>query len=159
MKHIRVKSNKKKKSPGFKIHCSIDWIFYTHTGTHFLPPTPHSVFWHFLTAVRLNIPSHVRICAIITYPPYQTACSVTTEHVTYNNELFSSMSQQPQWAMASSLSKLHDHTVTLHSARLLWTRDQTSTRQHTTLTTDRHPCTRRNSKPQSQQASRLRPTL
>ena len=45
------------------------------------------------------------------------------------------------------------HTYT-HSTGLLWTRDrpvaQTSTRQHTTLTTDRQPCPRRNSNPQSQ---------
>jgi hypothetical protein len=31
--------------------------------------------------------------------------------------------------------------------------------QHTTLTTDRHPCTRRDSNPQSQQANNRRPTL
>jgi len=40
---------------------------------------------------------------------------------------------------------------------LLWTSDQpvaeTSTWQHTTLTTDRHPCCWRDSNPQSQQAS------
>jgi len=36
------------------------------------------------------------------------------------------------------------HSVTPHSVRLLWTSDQpdanTSSWQHTTLTTDRHPC-------------------
>ena len=49
-----------------------------------------------------------------------------------------------------------------HSIRLLWTRDQcfaeTSTWQHTTLTTDRHPCLRWDSNPQSQQAIGRRPT-
>ena len=48
------------------------------------------------------------------------------------------------------------------SAGLLWTSDQlvaeTSTRQHTTLTTDRDPCPRWDSNPQSQQASGRRRT-
>jgi len=47
------------------------------------------------------------------------------------------------------------------SAELLWTGDQpvpaTSTWQHTTLTTDKHPCPQWNSNPQSQQASGRRP--
>ena len=34
----------------------------------------------------------------------------------------------------------------------------TSTLQHTTLNTDRHPCPRRDSNPQMQQASGRRPT-
>ena len=55
------------------------------------------------------------------------------------------------------------HSDTPHSVGLLWTSDQlvaeTSTWQHTTLTTDRHPCSRWDSNPQSQQASGLRPTL
>ena len=112
MKHSCVKSNNKK-SAGFKTHCCIDWIFYTYSGTHFLPPAPHPVFWHFLTPVRINIPSHVRICAIYTYPPYLPARSITTEHVTYNNWFFLPWRNSPppqQWAKASSLSKLHDHT-------------------------------------------------
>jgi hypothetical protein len=51
---------------------------------------------------------------------------------------------------------------TRHSVGLLWTSDQpvaeTSTWQHTILTRDRHPCPRRNSNPQSQQAIGRRPT-
>jgi len=47
------------------------------------------------------------------------------------------------------------HSDTPHSAGLLWTSDrpvaETSTRQHTTLTTDRHPCPWPESNPQSQQ--------
>jgi len=46
---------------------------------------------------------------------------------------------------------------TPHSVESLWTSDQpdaeTSTWQHTTLTTDRHPSPRGDSNPQSQQAS------
>jgi len=53
-------------------------------------------------------------------------------------------------------------TLTPHSVRLLWTSDQpdaeTSIRKHTTPTTDRHPCLRQDSNPQSHQASRRRPT-
>ena len=52
-------------------------------------------------------------------------------------------------------TRSHSHTA--HSVGLLWTSDQpvteTSTWQHTTLTTDRHPCPGRNSNPQSQEAS------
>ena len=50
------------------------------------------------------------------------------------------------------------HSDTPHSVGLLWTSDQlvaeTSTRQHTTLTRDRHPCPRRNSNPQSHASER-----
>jgi len=68
------------------------------------------------------------------------------------------------WTKASSLSRLHDHahSDTPHSVGLLWTSDQpdaeTSTRQHTTLTTDRHPLPQWDSIPQPQQASVRRPT-
>jgi hypothetical protein len=55
------------------------------------------------------------------------------------------------------------HSDARHSVGLLWTSDQhdaeISTWQNTTLTTDRHPCPRRDSNPQSQQASGRRPTL
>jgi hypothetical protein len=63
----------------------------------------------------------------------------------------------PQWARASSLSRLHDHTQldTPHPVGLSWTSDrpgaETSTWQRTTLTRDRHPCHRRDSNLQSQQ--------
>jgi hypothetical protein len=50
---------------------------------------------------------------------------------------------------------------TPHSVGLLWASDQpgteTSTWRHTTLSRDRHPCSRRDSNPQSQQASGCRP--
>jgi len=49
-----------------------------------------------------------------------------------------------------------------HSVGLPWTSDQSvaenSTWQHTTLTTDKHPCPLWDSNPQSQQASGRRPT-
>ena len=53
------------------------------------------------------------------------------------------------------------HNDAPQSAGLLWTSDQlvaeTSTWQHTTLTTDKYPCPRWNSNPRSQQVSGRRP--
>ena len=58
-----------------------------------------------------------------------------------------------------AISLTHTHT---HSVGLLWTSDQpdaeTFTSQHSTLTTERHPCRWQDSNPRSQQASGLRPT-
>ena len=54
------------------------------------------------------------------------------------------------------------HTDAPHSVWLPWTGDQavakTSTWQHTTFNIDKHPCPRRDSNAQSQQASGCRPT-
>ena len=54
------------------------------------------------------------------------------------------------------------HSDTPHLVALLSKSDQlvaeTSTSQHTTLTTDSYPCPRRDSNPQSQQESGRRPT-
>jgi len=69
-----------------------------------------------------------------------------------------------QWAIASTFTRFLDHTrlEAPQLVGLLWTSDQpdaeTSTRQHTTLPTDRHPCSRLDTNPQSQQASGRRPT-
>jgi hypothetical protein len=65
----------------------------------------------------------------------------------------------PQWARASSFTRILDHTH--HDAPqtvwLLWTNDQlvaeSSNWQYTSITTDTHPCPRWHSNPQSQQAS------
>ena len=61
-----------------------------------------------------------------------------------------------------SFEASRSHSDTPQSVRLLRTIDQpdaqTSTWQHTILTTDRHPCHRRESNPQSQQASCCRIT-
>ena len=70
----------------------------------------------------------------------------------------------PQWAKDSSVSRLHDHKQgdTPRTVGLLWTIDQpeadTSTWHLTTLTRDRHPWPRQDSNPQSQHASKRRPT-
>ena len=60
-----------------------------------------------------------------------------------------------------NIEDTRSHT-TPQSVGLPWTSDrpdtETSTWQHTTLTRDKHPCPRRDSYPQSQQASGRRPT-
>jgi len=73
------------------------------------------------------------------------------------------MMQQPlvgQGVVVLEASRSHSDTP--NSVGLLWTSDQpiaeTSTWRHTTRTTDRHPCFRRDSNPQFQQASGRRPT-
>jgi len=91
--------------------------------------------------------------------------------------LFLFWRNSPQWGTASSFTWFLNHTNTHtqnnnnnnnnnntpHSVGLLYSSDQlvaeTSTWLHTTLTTDRHPCSRWDSNPQSQQASGRRPIL
>jgi hypothetical protein len=70
------------------------------------------------------------------------------------------MAQQPLVGQGLLIIEaLRSHSDTPHSVGLLWTSDQpiaeTSAWQHTTLTRHRHPCLRRDSNPQSQQAQRL----
>jgi hypothetical protein len=75
-------------------------------------------------------------------------CMKRNKYQNYENtRLWSSplppMAQQPIVGRVSSLSRLHDHTLdTPHSVGLLWMSDQpfaeTSTWQHTTITTDIH---------------------
>jgi len=76
---------------------------------------------------------------------------------------FSTMTQQPP--VGQGLLIIEDspsHSDTPHSVGLLRTSDQpmaqTSTWQHITITTDRHPSPRRVSNPQSQQLSGHSPT-
>jgi hypothetical protein len=69
----------------------------------------------------------------------------------------------PYWAKDLLIIEAsRSHSDTPQFVGLLWTSSQpvaeTSTWQHTTLSRDRHPCPRRDSNPQSQQASGRRPT-
>ena len=69
----------------------------------------------------------------------------------------------PTRAMTSSFLRFLDHTrrrsTVIRTPLDAWSvRRRDPTWQHTTLTTDRHPCPRWDSKPQSQQASGRRPT-
>jgi len=65
--------------------------------------------------------------------------------------------------MASSFLRFLDHNDAPQSVGLLWSSDQlvaeTSTWQHTTLTTNKHPYPRLDSNTRSQQARGRRPTL
>jgi hypothetical protein len=77
--------------------------------------------------------------------------------------IFYFMAQQPLVGQGLLIIEgLRSHSDTPHSMGLLWASDQpnaeNSTWQHTTVTTDRYPCRRRDSNPQSQQASGRRPT-
>jgi hypothetical protein len=80
-----------------------------------------------------------------------TVPSMLPTHISYRRRcsFFSNGSTAPWGPRPPHFSRLHDHILFLdtpHSVGLLWTRDQlvseTSTWQHTTLTTDRHPCPR-----------------
>jgi hypothetical protein len=71
-----------------------------------------------------------------------------------------SMARQP--IVGQGLLTVETHSDTAYSVGLPWSSDQpeteTSNWRHTTLTRDRHPSPRRNSNPQSQQASGHKPT-
>jgi hypothetical protein len=84
-------------------------------------------------------------------------------HAPYIYLLLHSMVQQPLVNQALLIiDASRSHSDTPHSVGLLWTSDQpdaeTSTSEHSTPTRDRHPCPRRDSNPQSQEASGRTPT-
>ena len=76
---------------------------------------------------------------------------------------FLTMAQQPLVDQGPLIiENSWSHSDTPQAIELLWTSDQpdagTSTCQHTTLTRDKLPCSRRDSNPHSQQARGWRPT-
>ena len=90
------------------------------------------------------------------------ACWISKAIDMHSEYVFFAMAQHPpvdQGLLIVEASRSHSGTP--HSVGLLWTSDQpdaqTSTSQHTTLTTNIHG-PRRDSNPQSQQASDRRPT-
>ena len=79
------------------------------------------------------------------------------------NPLWVCILQPSSGAIVSSRTRFLDHThEEPQSVGLLWTSDQsvaeTSTWQHTKLTTDKHPCLRWDSNPWTQEANGPRPT-
>jgi hypothetical protein len=73
------------------------------------------------------------------------------------------MARQPPLGLGLIIVEVStSHSSTTHSVELLWTNDRpdavTSTAQHTALTKDTHPRSRRGSNPQSEQRSSGRPT-
>jgi hypothetical protein len=98
------------------------------------------------------------ICHLIFYSVFFATISIPC--------LFFFVTQQPLLGLGLLIVEVSRSQSDIpHSVGLLWTSDrpvaETSTWQHTTLTRDRHPCLRRDSNPQSQQACghipRLRP--
>jgi len=80
------------------------------------------------------------------------------------NYVFLSVAQRPlvgQELLIIEVSRSRSRSDTPHSVGVLWTGYQpdagTSASQYTTLKTDRHPCPRWESNPQSQQTSDRRP--
>jgi len=89
--------------------------------------------------------------------------SITSGLIILHTNIFFSIVQQTivgQVFLIIEASRYYSET--LQSVRLPWKSDKhdtpTSTWQHTTITRDRQPCARRDSKPQSLQASSHRPT-
>jgi hypothetical protein len=126
---------------------------YLHTPT--TSTVPHTILWCFVKH-RDNFKSIFLYHGAARQPP-------VCQDMAQQPPVCQDMAQQPP--VCQSLLIVEDswsHSDTPHSVELLWTSDQliaeTSTWQHTTFTTDRHPCPRRDSNPQSQQANGRRPT-
>jgi hypothetical protein len=84
-------------------------------------------------------------------------CKLKAVCVSLKSQFFFPMAWQPLGGLGRLIFRgftITHFLDTPHSVGLLWTSDQpvaqTSTWQHTTLRTDRHPCPRRYSNPQSQ---------
>jgi hypothetical protein len=97
--------------------------------------------------------SHIAFLLIV--PPQGAVYSILL--------IFFTIAQQPP--VGQGLLIIEDsqsHSDTPRSVGLLWTSDQpdaeTSAWQHTTLSTDKRPCCRRDTNPQSQPSSGRRPT-
>jgi hypothetical protein len=91
------------------------------------------------------------------------AKDVSAPRVIHINFIFFFSAAIRFWVMTSPYGTSRSHSLdNPHSVGLLWTSDQpyaeTSSWQHTTLTTDKYPCPRLDSNPRSQQASARRPT-
>ena len=95
------------------------------------------------------------------HSPQVVAFSLNS-HPSFKKEFFPMALQPPLDQDVLIIETSRSHSGTPQSIRLLWVSDQTgaetSNGQHTTITRDRHPCHRRDSNPQSHQASGRRPT-
>ena len=115
-----------------------------------------------------NIRSHVKIISVITschkkllYPVCSMLKPLVISQITSFCVCVCGTGAQCRLWSPHSWSFYITHNNAPQSVGLLWTSYQlvaeTSTWQHATLTGDRHPWPRRNSNPQSQQASGCRP--
>ena len=130
-----------------------------------IPPKSFISAYHAWTILNMeSIASHkTENQILITKEITANAPSPESLKTYFREVFFFSMAQQPlvgQGLLIVEASRPHSDTS--HSVGLLWTSDrpdaQTSTWQLTTLTGNRQPFRRRDSKPQSQQASGRRPT-
>jgi len=113
------------------------------------------------TILQGNIPTQIGSCVKCWVDIYHWSPGLAMTGRIHDIFLF--LAQQPLSGPATSFTRFLDHTRhTTVGIKLLWTRDQpiaeNLTWQHTTITTDRHPCTRWDSNPQSQRANDRRPT-
>ena len=114
----------------------------------------------FETRMKIKAQTKRRPCLEARFIQKLFANTTTTTTTTTINIFFSLWRCSPTRAMDPSFLITNNNAP--HSVGLFWTSDQfvaeTSTWQHTTLTTDKHPCPRRDSNLPSQQASGRRTT-
>ena len=119
-----------------------------------------------VTHVTLNLSNSVSLYIYVLLSTWCDKTMITTHSpIRHNTMVFffsrGAAAQRGPWPPHSWGFEI-THNDASQSVGLLWTSDQlvaeTSTSQHTTLATDKHPCPRWDSNPQSQQASGRRPT-
>jgi hypothetical protein len=116
-----------------------------------------NIFTIIINNIAKVIINLITITVIVNTNIIVVTVTITIVLITFN---FSSRSKALVDLSLLTIDASRSYSDTPHSVGLLWTRDQpvaeTSTWQHTQETG--HPCPRRDSKPQSQQASCCRPT-
>jgi len=144
-----------------------DWNFVgPQYGTCFIPPSWRlefcgSAVWNLLPVCQLAT-------GILCVSSMEHASCLPTGEWNFVGPQYGSCFMFPNWRLEFYDRPLHGATSSSgpvasrsHSGRpqsvgLPWTSEQpvaeTSTRQHTTHTTNKHPCSRRDANPQSQQA-------
>jgi hypothetical protein len=119
------------------------------TAALYLAPQPHCTWHHSRTVLGTT--------AALCLAPQPHCARHHSRTVLGTTAALCSAPQPPEGKGLIITEASRSHSDTPQSVELLWTGDQpdakTSTWQHTTLTTDRHPCPRLDSNPQSQQAS------
>ena len=148
-------------------------------GLHFIQPTDivtiYLDYWPCSNVDRVTKRAYWIAC---NFPPFlQEDSENVSQHLAQKNSVtlpslkgpliyiklffYDAAAQRGPWP-PHSRGFLITHNDAPHSIGFLWTSDQlvaeTSTWQHTTLTTDKHPCPWRDSNPQTQQKSGRRPT-
>ena len=129
-------------------------ILYYFCANNFIQGVPRKCRWQFLVTGNT---SHRDTSLFVNY-----CVSLSSRQWTRYNNLFLGATASSGQGPPHSLSCYITHNDAPQSVGLLWKSDhlvaKTSTWQHTSLTTDKHPCSRWDSNPQSQQAGGRRPT-